>query len=117
MQPGAGRILISPNAVSGESDGCGAFLPAAAHTAKVAFGRLYRGHDTPRPCHPRQSLTADRIRCLQGGLNLIRAEFCSRRECHLFSFAVQFNTMDIGALSACLTCVLIRNRCPSRLTS
>jgi hypothetical protein len=36
---------------------------------------------------------------------------------HLSSFAVQFRMTDIGALSACFSCVLIRNLCPSRLTS
>lgn len=36
---------------------------------------------------------------------------------HLFSFAVQFRTTDMGEASACLIGVIIRNLCPSRLTS
>jgi hypothetical protein len=35
----------------------------------------------------------------------------------LFAFASQFRTTDIGAVSACLTFVLMRNSCPSRRTS
>ena len=46
-----------------------------------------------------------------------RSEAHAGRQHHLFNFAVQLSTTDIGALSACFTCVLIRNRCPSRLTS
>jgi len=69
-----------------------------------------------QPCIPRTIHLAHAPRT-EGRLNLIGAEFCAGCECHLFSFAVQFRTIDIGALSACLTCVLIRNRCPSRLTS
>jgi hypothetical protein len=42
---------------------------------------------------------------------------CVGRRRYLFSLAAQFKTTDMGAVSACLTCVLIRNRCPSRLTS
>ena len=42
---------------------------------------------------------------------------CRGYEPHLPSFAGQFRITDMGAVSACFTCVLIRNRCPSRLTS
>jgi hypothetical protein len=49
--------------------------------------------------------------------NLIRPEFAPRYECHLFSFAAQFRTTDIGTPSACFVCVKIRNRCPSGPTS
>ena len=35
-------------------------------------------------------------------------------ERRLFSFAGQFRTTDMGTLSACFTCELIKNRCPSR---
>jgi len=36
---------------------------------------------------------------------------------HLFSFAGQFRTTDMGALSACFICVRIKNLCPSGRTS
>jgi hypothetical protein len=36
---------------------------------------------------------------------------------YLLSFADQFKATDMGLVSACFTWVLIRNRCPSRLTS
>ena len=49
--------------------------------------------------------------------NFVRAEFCAGGEHHLFSFAAQFRTMDMGSTSVCFTSVLIRNRWPSRLTS
>ena len=39
------------------------------------------------------------------------------RDCYLLSLADQFRMTDMGAVSPCLTCVSIRNRCPSRLTS
>src|ERR1700756_876822 len=35
----------------------------------------------------------------------------------LFAFSSQFRTMDIGAVSACLSFVLTRNACPSWRTS
>jgi hypothetical protein len=38
-------------------------------------------------------------------------------ETHLFSFAAQFKTMDMGAVSACFSCVRIKKRWPSRVTS
>ncbi len=49
--------------------------------------------------------------------DLVRPKFAPGCERHLFSFAAQLSTTDMGCVSACLTCVLIRNRCPSRLTS
>jgi hypothetical protein len=49
--------------------------------------------------------------------DLIRPKFAPRYECHLFSFAAQFRTTDIGTPSACFVCVKIRNRCPSGPTS
>ena len=50
------------------------------------------------------------------GSRAIHAAVCSRWH-HLFSFAIQFSTMDMGAVSASFTGVMIRNRWPSRLTS
>src|SRR5467141_3753857 len=41
----------------------------------------------------------------------------SGRHSYLLSFAAQLRTTDMGAPSACFTPVLIRNRCPPRLTS
>src|SRR5690242_21062653 len=49
--------------------------------------------------------------------NLIRPKFAADCECHLFSFAGQFKTTDMGVISASFTGVMIRNRWPSRLTS
>ncbi len=49
--------------------------------------------------------------------NFIRPEFASRCQRHLFILPAQFRTMDMGVVSACFTSVLIKNRCPSRLTS
>ena len=47
----------------------------------------------------------------------IMSEAYTRCHGHLFSFMVQFRTTVMGGVPACFTCVLIRNRCPSRLTS
>ena len=55
--------------------------------------------------------------CTQRHNYYIRPKFASRSECHLFSFAVQFRTTDIGVPSACFVCVKIKNRCPSGRTS
>src|ERR1700732_4641114 len=45
------------------------------------------------------------------------SQFISDCDHHLFNFASQFRTTDMGAVSACRTFVLIRNSCPSRRTS
>jgi hypothetical protein len=46
-----------------------------------------------------------------------RIEWSQLAHRYLLSFADQFNMTDMGAVSACLTWVRIKNRCPSRLTS
>src|SRR5215472_5137914 len=43
----------------------------------------------------------------------VRAEFCSRRNHHLFNFAAQLRMTDIGAVSTCFSWVITRNRWPS----
>ena len=52
------------------------------------------------------------LRCLAKSANTMRSPLL-----YLFSFAVQFRTMDIGVVSACLSCVRIKKRWPSRVTS
>ena len=49
--------------------------------------------------------------------DFVRPEFGPGCESHLFSFAAQFRMTDMDCVSACLTCVRIRNRWLSRLTS
>ena len=51
------------------------------------------------------------------GENFVRTEFCAGGKHHLFNFAAQFRTTVMGSTSVCFTSVLIRNRCPSRVTS
>jgi hypothetical protein len=49
--------------------------------------------------------------------HLLRHKFDFRGDHHLFSFAGQFDITVTGTVSVDLVSVLIKNRCPSRVTS
>ena len=75
---------------------------------------MTRGGLSARPCITRLGKS-----CPSLGTNsrIARWQLSTFAIRYLLSFADQFKMTDMGAVSACLTWVRIRNRCPSRLTS
>ena len=110
-----------------------AFLPTANHIAQnvvVAFaqGRQFEAMESGRARQGKDQILASKEKPRAGwrstsdeGQEFVgrpdRARGAPTTGGHFFSSAVQFSTTDMGAASACLTGVMIRNLCPSRLTS
>jgi hypothetical protein len=62
-----------------------------------------------------QEASASRLVPVGAGSPLILKRFVSKQH-HLLNFALQFRTTDMGVISV-FSCVLMRNFCPSLLTS